>query len=107
MQHAGKPTLPTLIKSCLSSHCTNIPSRIGQKYWQFGILLLDDDDGHVIDAIVHEHQRDAEVINLKILQLWINGVGQQPVTWGTLIQVLHDIQLNELAREINKYYQQT
>ena len=85
----------------------NIPSRIGQKYWQFGILLLEDDTGQVVDAIVHEYQRDVEMIILKISQKWINGAGQQPVTWGTLIQVLHDIQLNELAREINKYYQQT
>ena len=82
----------------------NIPSRIGQKYWQFGILLLEDDTGQVVDSIVHEYQRDVEMIILKISQKWITGAGQQPVTWGTLIQVFQDIQLNVLAREINKYY---
>ena len=99
--------MPKLLKfppNYSSPHCMNIPSRIGQKYWQFGILLLDDDTGQVVDAIVHEFQRDVEMIILKISQKWINGAGQQPVTWSTLIQVIHDIQLNELAREINKYY---
>ena len=50
---------------------------------------------------MHEHQRDTELINLKILQKWINGVGQ-PVSWATLVQVLKDIQLNELARKVNE-----
>ena len=51
-------------------------------------------------SIVHEHQRDAELINLKILQKWINGIGQ-PVSWDTLVQVLKDIQLHELARKVH------
>ena len=55
-----------------------------------------------MESIVHEHQRDAELINLKILQKWINGVGQ-PVSWDTLIQVLKDIQLNELARKVEQF----
>jgi hypothetical protein len=82
--------------------CINIPASIGQKYWQFGILLLIDDTGQVVESIVHEHQRDAELINLKILQKWINGIGQ-PVSWDTLVQVLNDIQLKELARKVNDY----
>ena len=78
--------MPTLLKypaRCSSidpaaeNHCgINIPASIGKKYWQFGILLLIDDTGQMVDSIVHEHQRDAELINLKILQKWINGVGQ-------------------------------
>ena len=51
---------------------------------------------------MHEHQRDAELINLKILQKWINGVGQ-PVSWDTLVQVLKDIQLHELARKVEQF----
>ena len=68
-----------------------------------GILLLQDDTGSVVDAIVDEYQ-DGERITLKIFQLWINGAGQQPVSWATLVQVLHDVNLNELAKEINKFY---
>ena len=105
LPHAGKPTLPTLLKypaGCSridQDHCINIPASIGQKYRQFGILLLVDDTGQIVESIVHEHQRDAELINLKILQKWINGVGQ-PVSWDMLAQVLKDIQLNELAQRV-------
>ena len=70
-----------------------------------GILLLDDDQGHVVDAIVHSSHQDAEQITLKIFQKWLNGMGQQPVSWETLIQVLKDIQLNELAKQIEFYKQ--
>ena len=99
------PTMPTLLKypaNCsLPDHCINIPASISQKYWQFGILLLIDDTGKIVESIVHEHQRDAELINLKILQKWINGVGQ-PVSWDTLVRVLKDIQLHELARKMEQ-----
>ena len=112
LPHAGKPTLPTLLKypaGCSridqDPHCINIPASIGQKYWQFGILLLIDDTGQIVESIVHEHQRDTELINLKILQKWINGVGQ-PVSWDTLAQVLKDIQLNELARKVTIVHEQ-
>ena len=84
------------------NHCINVPASIGQKYWQFGILLLIDDTGQIVESIVHEHQRDSELINLKILQKWVNGVGQ-PITWDTLIQVLNDIQLIELSRKVNEH----
>ena len=55
-----------------------------------------------MDIIVHDH-RDAEKITLKILQRWIDGEGQQPVSWETLINVLQYIGLNELAKEIKSY----
>ena len=91
---------------CSSHQCINIAARIGDKYWKFGIFLLDDKHGDVVDAIVHSmHQQDTEQINVKILQKWLNGMGQQPVTWETLVQVLKDIQLNELAKEIEFYKQ--
>ena len=43
---------------------------------------------------------DAEQINMEVLRQWINGRGRQPVTWQTLTKVLHDIELNTLAGEI-------
>ena len=65
-------------------------------------MLLDDDYGHIVDAIERQQQFNSEQITLKIVQRWlITGGGRQPVTWSTLIQVLEDIQLNELAREID------
>ena len=43
---------------------------------------------------------DAEQINTEVLQQWITGRGKQPVTWKTLTEVLHDIELTTLAGEI-------
>ena len=43
---------------------------------------------------------DAEQINMEVLKQWIIGRGKHPVTWKTLTQVLHDIELGTLAREI-------
>ena len=58
----------------------------------------------MVDAIVHSmHLQDTEQINVKILQKWLNGMGLQPVSWETLIQVLKDIGFNELAKEIDFY----
>ena len=37
---------------------------------------------------------------MEILRQWINGRGKHPVTWETLTEVLHDIELNTLAGEI-------
>ena len=67
--------------------CRLIASRIGKEYWKFGILLLNDDDGHTVDAIVSDHHQDSiEMITLtEIFQTWINGVGQKPVNWDILV----------------------
>ena len=37
---------------------------------------------------------------MEILEEWITGRGKRPVTWSTLIEVLHDIELSTLAREL-------
>ena len=37
---------------------------------------------------------------MEILEEWIAGRGKHPVTWNTLVEVLHDIELSALAREI-------
>ena len=44
--------------------------------------------------------KDAEQINMEVLQQWLAGRGKHPITWKTLTQVLQDIELSTLAREI-------
>ena len=63
----------------------NIISEIGIYYISFGILLLEDNKGKEIFAIEKELQKNASDINSRILYLWLNGKGKQPVTWETLI----------------------
>ena len=66
----------------------------------FGILLLNDEMGAQVNAIVSKYREDAEQINLEILRLWIEGKGK-PLSWDMLIDVLKATGLNALAEDIN------
>ena len=88
-----QPTLPELVK-------LKIPQMIGQDYETFGTVLLNDERGKMIDAIVEANSARAKEINMAILKKWLRGEGKQPVTWGTLVQVLKDSDLKSVAKEI-------
>jgi hypothetical protein len=68
-------------------------------YIEYGTLLLEDNDGVLIDGIVKEHKSTSD-INYQILKMWIQGRGRQPATWVTLADVLHDVGLVGLAKNI-------
>ena len=96
-----KPTLPELLKfACTDGRVVNIPVEIGIQYVKFGTFLLDDTNGSRVKIMAHEHLNKAEQINTEILQEWLTGRGKQPVTWGTLVEVLRDIELSTLASDI-------
>ena len=95
-----RPTLPELIRFNGVERRINIPQEIGTKYTTFGILLLEDKSGMRIETIAHKHMKDAEKINIEVLQEWIAGRGLCPVTWQTLTDVLCDVELSVLAKEI-------
>ena len=73
---------------------------MGTKYTSLGLLLLDDEDGSVVTAITSQHQLNATNITLDILMRWVRGEGRQPVSWGTLVEVLRIIGLTEVASTI-------
>ena len=66
----------------------------------FGTLLLEDSNGARIRAMERKHMKDAEQINMEVLQEWVEGSGKQPMTWNTLVDVLCDTELTSLAIEI-------
>ena len=72
-------------------------SRVGSKYDQLGYILLNDEDGSIIDQIIDYHHHNPEKITNDILKRWIRGKGKQPVTWKTLMDTLRAIGLTELA----------
>ena len=80
----------------------NLAQKIGTAYENFGILLLEDDGGDRTDAIIRELHERAEDINKRIFRLWVKGGGLQPVSWSTLVGVLHNIGLNALATDIHQ-----
>ena len=91
-----RPTLSKCIKFQGRVGKINIPQEIGVNYHQFGVLLLEDDNAVRIRSISHKHKNDAEQINMEVLEEWI----KQPITWKTLADVLHSIDLNTLSGDI-------
>ena len=78
----------------------NVVDKIGANYGEFGVLLLEDDDGGKISTIEMEKRGNVSGIIRHIFKLWREGKGRHPVTWATLIAVLQDIGLNALALDI-------
>ena len=96
-----RPSLPELLQfTRTDGRKINIAVEISIKYVQFGTVLLDDENGSRIKNLEHDHYYNVEQINTAILQEWLIGRGQQPVTWATLVEVLRDIELSTLASEI-------
>ena len=85
----------------------NIPQEVSTKYRQFGILLLEDTNGARVCNVEHKHRGDVEQINTEILQEWVRGRGKQPVSWATLTSTLRDVELSNLANEIETVKSQT
>ncbi len=79
----------------------NLAEKISN-YFNFGILLLEDRDGSRTTAIVQQYQLKAEDINRHIFTLWLQGSGQQPVSWATLVSVLQKMGLNAIAEDIKR-----
>ena len=96
-----KPTLQELLRfTRTDGSVINIPVEIGTKYVKFSTFLLDDRNGSRVKIMARKHHYNAEEINTEILQEWLTEKGKQPVTWATLVEVLHDIELSALAAEI-------
>eukprot|EP00731_Ephydatia_muelleri_P033258 Em0027g6a len=89
MELNGTPTLPELL--FFSERRVNIAEQIGANYFKFGIFLLEDSNGAIVTALENEHLKNAERINVAILQKWLEGKGVKPVTWSTLVTVLQKI----------------
>ena len=98
---ATKPNLQEFLKFTFTDgKVISIPVEIGTKYFEFGVFLLDDRSGSRVSSMAFRHQNIPKQINIQILQEWLEGSGKRPVTWATLVEVLHDIGLSTLADEI-------
>ena len=78
--------------------------RIGIKYSEFGILLLQDADGSRVSALELTWQRDSNRISQDIMKAWLQGGGKRPVTYATLVDCLRDAGLNSLATDIEDVF---
>ena len=85
----------------------NIFEKIGSHYEDFGTLLLNDESGEKVQAIVNEHKGKAKSINREIFREWLRNRGASPVSWRTLIDVLNEIGLKTLATDITNTLQKS
>ena len=83
----------------IGGECINIMRRI-RKYRPFGIMLLEDDAGDIIELIIAKHKDNLEAINIEIATMWLQGEGRSPCTWDTFVCVLEEIELKGLAYKI-------
>ena len=90
----NKPSLPKLLQF-------KVPQKVGTNYLNFGIFLLNDEDGSQIQIIDNDCNGQCERIMCKILSDWLQGKGK-PVAWKELIETLRDCDLNELADTIQE-----
>ena len=96
----AKPTLQQLLAFPGAKEKIKVHEQIGIKYYELGVFLLDDKNGVKVEAIALKHSNNAENISQEILSKWLRGMGKQPVTWSTLIEVLRDMDRNGLANDI-------
>lgn len=99
-----RPTMMELITFIGHDRVFSIPKKIGTRWPQFGIHLLQDETGASVLSIADKHGGDAEKINFEILHEWLTGRGKQPVIWKTLTDVLNDAGLAELASDIEAVF---
>ena len=77
----------------------NIPREVGTKYHNLGAQLILESFGY-IRSLERELDKNAERINCQIFQEWLDGKGRKPTSWGTLVRVLSDIEMGQLAIKI-------
>ena len=92
----GKPSLSKLLG-------LDIPLKVGAKYFQFGVLLLNDEDGALVEALEDECNGKRERIVRKILVEWVRGRGRA-LSWKTLSDTLRECSLSSLADDIDSTY---
>ena len=97
---AERPTLPQLTRFSIGDKIVSIIEMIGTNYYNFGVNLLQDDNGAKMDAIIDHCHGNASKINRQVLHKWLEGGGKQPVSWATLATELELCGLTVLAKDI-------
>ena len=97
---SDRPKLPMFTSfPAQSGKFINIVQRIGAKYQWLGTHLLNDDTGSRTESMLFS---GPQATIHSILSSWLQGGGKEPVTWATFINVLKQIGLSELAKELGK-----
>ena len=88
----NKPTLKVLNKLVKKSAT--------YKWYDLGIELLEPEDIHALDEIQKNYPRDVGMCCTKMLQLWLDK--QPEASWEQLLQALKEVEMNDLASNIEQ-----
>ena len=100
---SDKPNLMLLLNfPTQSGENVKIIQSMASQHHHLIITLLNDNDGTLTESIVAENHYKTDKITLAVLSRWLQGEGREPKTWATLITVLREIELSELAGDIEK-----
>ena len=86
------PSMPEMLRF-------KVPELVGDVFFKFGVLLLNDTTGQKMIVIKQDCGDDYSHIVRVTLKKWIKGEGL-PVKWKTLVKTLRDCDLISLAAEI-------
>ena len=86
------PSMPQMLRF-------KVPELVGDVFFKFGVLLLNDTTGQKMTVIKQDCGDDNSHIVRVTLKKWIKGEGL-PVKWKTLVKTLRDCDLISLAAEI-------
>ena len=77
----------------------SVMEELGGDYYKFGIILLQDETGRVMDDI-RANIRGSYNINREIFKRWLRGRGKKPTTWRTLVELLRWENFGVLASNV-------
>ena len=95
-----KPSVQLLLTFPSKGGHINLIKKCSFKYYNLGILLLDDENTNEVDSLEFKHNKDPERITTEIFNIWIRGDGLKPISWDALVQVLQNVDLHNLADEL-------
>ena len=93
---AASNTDPTLLQLMR----LRIPEKVGVNYKKFGTFILKDNEGYQV-ANIEYFNSNPEIIVYEILKKWLQEM-PTPLTWGNLIQILRQTELNKLAEDVQR-----
>ena len=66
----------------------------------FGIHLNFDNDGNTLNLIGARHPQDPKACYTDMMKRWLEGSGNQPANWATLVALLKNAEFFELAGQV-------
>ena len=78
----------------------DIIATIAQDWKNFGIYLDFDETGCTLSRIANDCPLNSMDCCTQMMREWLEGTGKQPATWATLIALLRDAEMNDLAEQV-------